>query len=80
MATKLDLVDWLIVALKANGGKGTIVQLCMYIWRQHEADLRSSGDLFYTWQYDVRWAANELRRGRKMRSVEVSPKGIWELV
>ena len=80
MATKLDLADWLLEALRTNGGGGTIVQLCKHIWEKHESDLRSSGDLFYTWQYDVRWAANELRRTGKMKPVEMSPKGLWELV
>ncbi len=78
-ASKYDLADWLFEALKANGGKGTIVELCKHIWKKHEGDLRASGDLFYTWQYDVRWAAHELRQSGKMKSVESSRTGIWEL-
>jgi hypothetical protein len=79
MASKYDLAEWLVEALKANGGKGTIVTLCKQIWKNHENELRASGDLFYTWQYDVRWAANELRRTGRMKAVEVSSRGIWEL-
>ena len=79
VASKYDLADWIYYALKANNGRGTIVQLCKYIWNNHENDLRNAGDLFYTWQYDVRWAANELRRSGKMKPVNLSPKGIWEL-
>jgi hypothetical protein len=37
------------------------VQVSREVWRQHESDLRNSGDLFYTWQYDIRWAAQRLR-------------------
>ena len=79
MPNKLDLVPWLEDALRALGGRGTIAQICKKIWESHEADLRASGDLFFTWQYDVRWAANELRRKKVMKANEISPKGLWEL-
>lgn len=35
--------------------------------------------MFYTWQYDVRWAATTLRRTGKLRAAEVLPSGVWEL-
>ncbi|MBN1546266.1 MAG: hypothetical protein JW902_06370 [Syntrophaceae bacterium] len=80
MATKFDLRDWLVEALKSKRGKGaTIVEVCKYIWQKYEKDLRASGDLFYTWQYDVRWAATELRKTGKMKSAAISPQGVWEL-
>ena len=79
MATKHDLQGWLVDALEAHGGSGTIVQVCRYVWQNHEETLRASGDLFYTWQYDVRWAAHQLRRKGKMMPDSTSPKGIWEL-
>jgi hypothetical protein len=78
-ASKNDLTDWLYQALRENGGKGTIVEVCKYIWMHHKVDLQAAGDLFYTWQYDVRWAANELRNSGKMKPVSISPRGIWEL-
>jgi len=37
------------------------------------------GDLFYTWQYDMRWAATKLRRDGKLKAATRSPKGTWEL-
>ena len=79
MATKTDLVDWLFEALRALGGSGTIPELCKYVWEHHENDLKSSGDLFYTWQYDIRWAAYQLRKSGKMKPNNLSPRGIWEL-
>jgi len=79
MASKHDLADWLFDALSASDGRATIVEACRHIWQNHEEDLRGSGDLLYTWQYDVRWAANELRKTGTMRSANASPKGIWEL-
>ena len=79
MATKTDLVDWLYDALRALGGSARIPEVCKYIWEQHENELRNSGDLFYTWQYDIRWAAYQLRKSGKMKPNALSPKGIWEL-
>ena len=79
MATKHDLVDWLVEALQASDGQGRIVDLCKYVWKNYGDDLQASGDLFYTWQYDMRWAATELRKSGKIKSADLSPKGIWEL-
>lgn len=79
MAQKQDLPTWLLEALLALGGRGRLADLARFIWQQHEADLRDSGDLFYTWQYDLRWAAHRLRRKHVMRDADVSPKGVWEL-
>lgn len=79
VATKYDLADWLHETLKDLGGRGTIIDVCRHIWLNHEADLRKSGDLFFTWQYDVRWAATELRNDGIMKAKGESPKGVWEL-
>lgn len=79
MVTRDELTDWVIDALEANSGQSTIVQVCKHIWSNHEGELRSSGDLFYTWQYDVRWAATRLRKQGKMRGKDTSPRGIWDL-
>ena len=79
MATKHDLLDWLAAALQRLGGSATIVDVCRELWQEHEPELRLSGDLFYTWQYDVRWAAYELRKSGRMKPDSESPSGIWEL-
>ena len=79
MATKHDLVDWLHEALQVLGGAGTIPNLCRQVWENHESDLKASGDLFYTWQYDIRWAAYQLRQSGTMKSDKKSRKGIREL-
>ncbi len=80
MAVREDLEGWLTEALTLAGGRGSIVNLCRKIWELHEPELRNSGDLFYTWQYDVRWAANRLRRRKVMKSVEQSEPHVWELI
>lgn len=79
MADKYDLRDWLIEALKGNGKKGTIIDVCRFIWEKYELELKASGNLFYTWQYDVRWAATELRKTGIMKPANISPQGVWEL-
>lgn len=79
MATKNDLVDWLFDALQAHGGRASIADLCKNVWENHENELRASGELFYTWQYDIRWAAYQLRKMKRMINADTSPKGIWEL-
>ena len=49
-----DLVDLVYAAVRDLGGRATIVQVAKHIWENNEAELRASGDLFYTWQYDMR--------------------------
>src|ERR1700730_10952288 len=78
-ATREDLEGWLESALKGLGGKGKTAEICKLVWKDHQAALQSSDDLFYTWQYDIRWAAKRLRDKKIMKSVEASPKNLWEL-
>lgn len=79
MANQDVLDTWVIEALQAIGGKSTIVEIAKEIWKRHEDDLRASGDLFYTWQYDYRWSGKRLRDKRVIKAVEVSPRGVWVL-
>lgn len=80
MASKRDLADWAVAALHAQGGSARIPEICRHVWDNHETDLRASGDLFFTWQYDIRWAATKLRKSRALRPASASPRGVWELV
>jgi hypothetical protein len=77
--TKEHMVEWLEEALESMGGQGPIIRICKYIWEHHEQELKQMGDLFYTWQYDIRWAATELRKRGVMKPAHQSPQGIWEL-
>lgn len=79
MATKHDVTDWVASALRRLGGSASLVEVARDLWTHHESELRSSGDLFYTWQYDMRWSANVLRRTGIMEAAEVSPPGVWQL-
>ncbi|MGO4597306.1 hypothetical protein [Terrabacter sp. 2RAF25] len=80
MADKEILKDWVLEALESLGGSGSVLAVSKKIWARHEDDIVSSGDLFYTWQYDVRWAAQKLRdSGRLKPSPGRSARANWEL-
>ena len=78
MAGRDVLMDWTEEALIALNGSASLLDVAKKIWDLHEADLINT-ELFYTWQYDYRWAATKLREKGIMKSREDSPKGIWEL-
>lgn len=79
MLTKKDLPNALYKTLKVLGGKATLLVVCKTFYGAHENELRNSGDLFYTWQYDIRWAATELRKTGRMVDSDESPKGLWQI-
>ena len=73
------LKSWIVDALEELDGEATIVQVAYVIWRDHEDDLRAMGDLFYTWQYDMRWAAQTLRDGGTLVKLHGQRIGLWVL-
>lgn len=79
MAERNDLKVWVVEALRQLGGAGTIVQVCQRVWQMHESELRASGDLFFTWQYDIRWAAQYLRNVGVLVAVDNSRTKDWTL-
>lgn len=79
LASREELQTWVIDALRFHGGVGTVVQVAKHIWQNHETELRNSGDLFYTWQYDMRWACTRLRERKIVQPAEISEKGQWKL-
>jgi hypothetical protein len=80
MQTRGDLKPWLIDALRAHGGRASIVEVCKYVWDHHETELRQSGGLFFTWQYDIRWAAMTLRKEGVLTPAEPKSAAPWQLV
>ncbi len=66
-------------ALATHGGSAHIAQVAKYIWDHHEAELKASGDFFYTWQYDMRWAADQLRRQGHLLPKPKGDRGPWRL-
>ena len=77
--TRTDLQDCVVNALKELGGKGSIIEIAKIIDNTHRKELKSSGDLYYTWHYDMRWAATQLRRQNIMKPAVRPYNGIWEL-
>lgn len=80
MHTKEDLKEWVVNVLRTySGGQASLIDVARYIWAEHEADLRASGDLFYKWQYDMRWAALSLRHEGRLVPSDDAPRGYWKL-
>lgn len=79
MVVKQDLTTLVVEALRRLGGSGTVVDVCREVWRLHESDLRGSGDLFFTWQYDIRWAAQVLRHEGTLEPTVKGPGSRWTL-
>ncbi|MDQ0425574.1 hypothetical protein [Cellulomonas iranensis] len=78
MAARDVLRDWLVEALRALGGSATVIDVSREVWRAHQRDIEASGDLVYTWQYDLRWAATNLRKeGRLAQNKRGEP---WRLI
>jgi hypothetical protein len=75
-----DLIEkYIAEALAANGGAATLIQVAKHIWDAHEGDLRAQGDLFYRWQYVMRWSANSLAKKGRM-SFDPHTRGLWHLL
>ena len=86
---KEDLPDLLYNIIKKLGGSAIMMEVFREFWNEYDIELQKSGDLFYTWNYDIRWAATELRKQGRMkpagtkknpRGLNESPKGLWEII
>jgi hypothetical protein len=66
-----------VEALKSVGGATSIKEINKFVWENYEQELRASGDFFYVWQYELRWAGEALdKAGVLMRG---PPRGTWSL-
>jgi hypothetical protein len=77
MASREDLKAWVMDALITNGGSARVPEIAKYIWEHHEAELRGSGELFYTWQYSMRWAGQLLQKEGLIK--KNGPGRTWEV-
>jgi transposase-like protein len=73
-----DLKPIILAALTSYGGKASVTDIARYIWSNHEAALRASGDFFFVWQYDMRRAAESLRNSGDLKRWDRHQK-VWEL-
>lgn len=75
---KDDLRAWLIEALQELGGQGSVLEVSKIVWRNHRGELEASERFLYTWQYDLRWTATQLRKeGRLAENTRGEP---WSLI
>lgn len=79
MASREALKDWVVEVLNAHGGEAQLLDVAKEIWNSHEDELRASGGLFFTWQYDMRWAATKLRDEGVLQSKERGSREPWRL-
>ncbi|WP_343560112.1 hypothetical protein [Kiloniella sp. b19] len=80
MSGREVLIDWVVEALNELNGKATISQVAKKIWgKQVSKNLTEKDELFYSWQYDMRWAATALRKQKKIMLATEFPRGIWIL-
>lgn len=72
------LKGWVLEALSAIGQPAKILDVAKEIWRRHGSELEGT-PLFYTWQYDMRWAALQLSKEGKVLLSNVVGNGRWAL-
>ena len=79
MLTKKDLPRLVVEALEQLGGSGSVVEVCRQVWESRRDELEASDDLFFTWQYDIRWAAQVLRNDGTLNPTSRGAGSRWVL-
>jgi hypothetical protein len=74
--TREDLKPIILTALGSAGKKEKIAKIAKFVWDNYETDLKASGDFFYTWQYELRWAGDQLVKEGLLD--KTSHRGMWE--
>jgi hypothetical protein len=80
MITRESMKEWIVEYLKTQNGSAWSREVSKYIWDNYESDLKASGVILYTWQYDPRWAAQQLRYDGILKPVNRRRDLPWELV
>ncbi len=77
---KADLPLYVLRCLQHLDGRGTVLEVSKKFYELFSGELTEAEDLFYTWQYDIRWAATELRKNDLLlKSSNVGEKNLWIL-
>jgi hypothetical protein len=63
-------------AVRHHKGRADHAAVAKYIWDHHESELKASGAFFYKWQYEARWAADELKRQGRLEPTRISGRGV----
>lgn len=69
MITRENLGEIVLQALQFYGGQATNLEIAIFIWENYETELKASGDIFFGWQYDARWAITKLRHAGVVETV-----------
>jgi hypothetical protein len=77
---KEELPELLYLLLIEMGGKAKLIDIFKAFYSKYESQLKKSGDLYYTWNYEIRWAATKLRKENRMVNAKEQKKGIWEII
>jgi len=79
MKTRKDLCPWIVEALTELGGNAKIAKVKEFIWDHHGIELHNSGNLHFTWNEDVFWAATQLRAKGILKKASDTPRSVWAL-
>jgi len=79
--TRALLKEWILEALKDLGGSAHYVIVAKKIWELHKSQFSETDDMFFKWQYEMRWASQALRNEGLLQKHNTSglPKGVWKL-
>lgn len=75
----VDFENWIVDALKAHGGRASLLAVAEHIWANHKLELEADKKIFFTWQYRMRWAATKLRKTGVMKAADQLINKAWEL-
>ena len=73
-----SMTEWIVEALRELGGSGSVLEICKAVWENHGEEIAHAGDMFYKWQYEIRWAGHSLEK-EGSSSHQASPAGKWHL-
>ncbi len=79
MSLREQMQPWVLEAVNALGGAGEILEVAKHVWATHEQELIDSGDAFFSWQCEMRWAADQLRKSSKLGFHKKGSRSVWVL-
>ncbi len=77
--SRSTMSQWVLEALQQLGGSAVHLEVARRVWQNHGADIQAAGDYFFEWQYELRWAADLLRREATMAPADPAARGTWAL-
>ena len=84
--SKIDrngIAELVTKALENLGGSAHIHDVSKELWSLlKKRGITEKDDIFYTWQYDMRWASHKLRNSGNLQKSNISnlPKGYWKKI